>query len=134
MHSPKKQAEARHGLFQNRTIGGVADADRSFAARAEGNAGRQSDPGFEQQAFTEIERIGRTRYLRKQVERAVGFGHCDARHPCESLKAMVAILFQPHQHFRYRALALQQSGFTGALCKAGRVRDDEFVELGRLRN
>jgi fructose-1,6-bisphosphatase/inositol monophosphatase family enzyme len=40
--SLKKQAEARHGFFQYRVIGGVADSHRAFTAGSERNAGRQS--------------------------------------------------------------------------------------------
>src|ERR1700691_2775346 len=91
VYSLEEHAEARHGLFQYRLVGGVTDAHRPFAAGSEGNARRQSDFGFKQQPLAEIERVARTGDFWKQVERAVGLRHGDARHLGERRQAKIAI-------------------------------------------
>ena len=92
-------------MFQDWTIGCVADSDGTFAARAESNAGGQADLGFQKQPLAEIEGVGSAGDFWEQIERAVGLRHGDAGHLCERRQAEIAIFFEANQHFRQRVLA-----------------------------
>ena len=102
-----------HGGFQNRALGRITDADRTFAARSEGHAGRQAHARLLEQPLAEREGIFEAVDARENVERAVGFRQRDSGHVAQRREAEIAVLLETPEHAHQLLLALGQRRFPG---------------------
>src|ERR1039458_3058690 len=84
-------SQALHGRFEDRSLGGVANAHRALPAGAERHSGRQPHAGLFQQTPAKCEGIGNSRNPRKQVKRAIGLGHGHARHATQRIETQVPV-------------------------------------------